>query len=139
MARPKKGAAPKPRKFTEELLVKLDDFDLSEKRERLEEVAIKLQDLEVKRTAAIKTLNDEKTKLTIEHEQILKILRSKGEMKPVECVEEFDLDTNTAVTRRTDTDEQIRERALNGEERANLAQGELPVAEPPKNGAPAEA
>jgi aspartyl/asparaginyl-tRNA synthetase len=139
VAKNRRNGAPKPRKFVEELLVELSNMQLQDKREQLEQVALRRADLATKKSAQLKLLNDEDKKLEITYDQLLEVLRAKGEKQAVECEETFDFDTNTAVTRRTDTDEVVRERAIDADERDRLAQGELPVETTPKNGTPAEA
>lgn len=43
----------------------------------------------------------------------------------VDCLEEAHFETNRVVVRRLDTGEIVQERAMDGEERAVLAQGDL--------------
>jgi len=130
MARAKKSPTGlQKRTFVEELPVQLKNFEIEERREQLEQVAFKRADLAAKKAITLKTINDEDKKLEITYDQLLDVLRSKTEKQMVECVEEKNFDTNRAVVVRTDTDEIVRERALEGDERAALAQGELPVGE----------
>lgn len=112
----------------------LTGIQIDRRREQLEEISLQRQDLAVKKSALLKTINDEDKKLEITNDQLLDALRTRSEKRLVDCEERFDLGSNTAETFRLDTGETLRERALDGEERALLAQGDLPMPESSRNG-----
>jgi hypothetical protein len=118
----RKQNGPKTRKFVQELPVELDLDELEDRRERLVNVELKLDQLEAERTKTLEGLNDRKTTLVLERKGLLETLQAKTEKRTVDCEARVDFERNREVIVRVDTGEQIEERALTGDERHELAQ-----------------
>jgi hypothetical protein len=110
---------------TLELLCDLTQQEHTEKSEQLAklDLAINAQKDEAREKAAgyreaIKVLVGERDKIAT-------IVDEHKEMRMVECVVEADFARNTVTTKRRDNGEHVSERAMDAEERAALAQGDL--------------
>lgn len=125
----KKAQNKKPKKFVEELPCKLSTVEYEKTAEQLTQQMDAATLLEEQKTLA---MQDFKERILLAERALATLkeaVASHAIKWQVECIEEVDFDRNRARVVRLDTGEVVRERALSGDERAQLAQGELPVLE----------
>lgn len=125
MATKKEKPQRKPERFFQELPVKLTQAELDDRRHSLVDVETKLDQLAAEKERANDAFNDRKSVLVIARKTLLEAINAAQENRQVECEKRVDFVRNREVIIRTDTDEQVNERALEGEERAQLAQEPL--------------
>lgn len=105
-----------PRRFDEVLPCALTDEELRERADELVKVLDTIDDIEAEKKSA----NDQfKARIQIQESRARELrtaIEGKREDRPVECIESFELRLGVARTTRTDTGEQIRERALRSTE-----------------------
>lgn len=101
-----------PRRFDEMLPCGLTDDELRERADELVKVLGTVDSIKVEKKA---TVDQFKARIQIQEErarELRQAISTKREDRSVECVESFELRLGVARTTRTDTGEQIRERAL---------------------------
>lgn len=119
----------KQRTFAQELPVRLTHEEYERTAEKLAVKIAEVDALSSKKKAATKDFTDRIMIASREQETLRKAVETHTEDRMVECTEEADFERNRLIVRRTDTNEIVSERAMDGDERARLAQGELPVDE----------
>lgn len=121
------AAAPRQKKVTLELPVKLTPEEYERNAEKLAAKIAEKDSLVLKKKSAVKDFTDRIMILSREQETLRKAAETHAEERMVDCVEETDFGKNKIVIRRLDTQEIVSERAMDAAERDKLAQGELPV------------
>jgi hypothetical protein len=117
----------KKRKFSQELPCRLSPAEYEKNAEELgkEMLARDLAEEAIK--AAAKKAKDELTSREVSIERRRKIAETHCEQRMIECESTADFGTNRMLIIRLDTEEIVDERAMTIDERAGLAQTEMPV------------
>jgi hypothetical protein len=115
-----------PRRFEQMLPCTLTDDELRERGDEIVKVLQTIDDIKAEKKIATDGL---KARIQIQESrgrEIREAIRSKSEDRSVECIESFHFRLGVARVTRTDTGEQVSERALRASER----QPSLPLPEP---------
>lgn len=115
----------KPKKFVEELPVKLTAQEYETHAELLAKQILAVEVLETQKKAAMQDFGERILLAKREQETLRKAIETHSVMKQVECIEEIHFEQNRATVVRQDTGEKVRERAITGDERDQLAQVDL--------------
>jgi hypothetical protein len=115
----------KPKKFVEELPCKLGSGEYETHAELLAKQISVVAALEEQRKLVAQDFKERILLAERELEMFREAVETHTIKRQIECIEEIDFERNRARVIRLDTDELVRERAITGDERAALAQGEL--------------
>jgi hypothetical protein len=137
MDRRNRKAPTKKRTFAQELPCSLTKTEKEEFGQKLATIDAQLDNLTDEKKRVVSEFKTKIDGLELERRTTYEAITSGTVKRMVDCREDRDFARNRVAVFRTDTNEQITERAMTGDERDELAQGELPVDEH-KNSEPAE-
>lgn len=107
------------------LPVKLTIEELRTKSDEMAVSVLELEDLKERKAGAMKDFNKEIKDLGSKIHGLADVVRAGQEFRLVECFERFILETNTVEVYRGDTNARIEVRAMTGDERDRITQGEI--------------
>lgn len=111
--------------FEEPLEVTLTDEEHEARSIRLAEVDRQIDEMTQERKDKSQQYGTKIKELKDEREPLINAVEQRKETRLVRCREVPDFERNNVKIIRLDTQEAVRERAMEGDERAQLAQGEL--------------
>lgn len=111
--------------YQEPLDVVLTDEEHEARSIRLAEVDRTIDEVQAERKDTSQKHGEHLKQLREEREPLIKAVETRKETRMVECREVHDFERNNVRVVRLDTQETVRERAMEPEERTSLAQGDL--------------